>query len=67
MRTFSVSISCLLDEIEWLFIPNALKHSLNPIRVLIIEIVFTTTTGNGIHQLDEGLLMEFTNKKISNF
>ena len=38
-------------------------HSLNPIHVLIIEIVFTTTTDNGIQPLDDSLLMEFTNPK----
>ena len=32
------------------------SNSLNPSRVLIIEILFTTKTGNGIQQLDDGLL-----------
>ena len=42
-------------------------QSLNPSRVLIIKLcspttTTTTTTGNGIQQLDDGLLMEFTNQ-----
>ena len=41
-------------------------HPLNPSRVLIIEIVLTYySTGNGIQQLDDGLLMEFTSQSIT--
>ena len=73
MRTFSVSthsqwiVSCLPDEIDWLFITffdvkfSFIKSTCSDHRNRVHDT--TGTTGNGIQQLDDGLLTEFTNKK----